>query len=59
MLSFLEVLSEPGVYQSLKRTLKSGKVDIQGADPAFLFTATALKPEPIDVDVRCGRMAQE
>ncbi len=52
VLSFLEVLSEPGVYQSLKRTLKSGKVDIQGFDPAYLFTATALKPEPIDVDVK-------
>ncbi|GMR23947.1 MAG: ATP-binding protein [Acidobacteriota bacterium] len=52
VLSFLEILSEPGVYQSLKRTLKSGKVDIQGFDPAYLFTATALKPEPIDIDVK-------
>ncbi len=52
VLSFAEILSEPGVYQSLKRTLKSGKVDIQGFDPAYLFTATALKPEPIDVDLK-------
>ncbi len=52
VLSFLEVLSEPGVYQSLKRTLKSGKVDIQGFDPTYLFTSTALKPEPIDMDVK-------
>ena len=52
VLSFLEVLSEPGVYQSLKRTLKSGKIDIQGFDPSYMFTATALKPEPIDVDVK-------
>ncbi len=52
VLSFSEILSEPGVYQSLKRTLKSGKVDIQGFDPAYLFTATALKPEPIDVDLK-------
>lgn len=52
VLSFIEVLSEPGVYQSLKRTLKSGKVDIQGSDPANLFTATALKPEPIDAEVK-------
>ena len=52
VLSFIEILSEPGVYQSLKRTLKSGKVDIQGSDPANLFTTTALKPEPIDVDVK-------
>jgi lon-related putative ATP-dependent protease len=51
-LSFSEILSEPGVYQSLKRTLKSGKVDIQGFDPMYFFTATALKPEPIDVDLK-------
>ncbi len=52
VLSFIEILSEPGVYQSLKRTLKSGKVDIQGFDPANLFTATALKPEAIEAEVK-------
>ncbi len=52
VISFQEVLAEPGVYQSLKRTLKSGKVDIQGFDPAYFFTATALKPEPIDVELK-------
>jgi lon-related putative ATP-dependent protease len=52
VLSFSEILSEPGVYLSLKRTLKSGKVDIQGSDPAYLFTGTALKPEPIDVELK-------
>ena len=52
VLSFLEVLSEPGVYQSLKRTLRNGKIDIQGFDPSYLFTATALKPDPIDIDVK-------
>ncbi len=58
VLSFAEILSEPGVYQSLKRTLKSGKVDIQGFDPAYLFTATALKPEPIDVDLKVVLIAE-
>ena len=52
VLSFHEVLSEPGVYQSLKRTLKSGKVDIQGYDPAYMFNSSALKPEPIDAQVK-------
>jgi lon-related putative ATP-dependent protease len=52
VISFVEVLAEPGVYQSLKRTLKSGKVDIQGFDPAYIFTSTALKPEPIDVELK-------
>jgi len=52
VLSFLEVLSEPGVYQALKRTLKSGKLDIQGFDPSNLFSSTALKPEAVDAEVK-------
>ena len=51
VISLLDMLSEPGVYQSLKRTLKHDQVDIQGYDPMF-FAATAMKPEPIEVDVK-------
>jgi lon-related putative ATP-dependent protease len=40
------------VWQSLTRALKYNKVDIQGYDPFFLFSATALKPEPIDSNVK-------
>jgi len=58
VLSFSEILSEPGVYQSLKRTLKSGKVDIQGFDPTSLFIPTALKPEPVDVDLKVLLIAE-
>jgi len=52
VISLLDMLGEPGVYQSLKRTLKHNRVDIQGYDPMFLFFSTAMKPEPIDVDVK-------
>jgi lon-related putative ATP-dependent protease len=52
VLSLLDVMAESGVYQSLERTLKNNKVDIQGFDPFFLFSSTALKPEPIDVNVK-------
>lgn len=52
VLSLLDMLAEPGVYQSLKRTLKHNKVDIQGYDPMFIFSTTAMKPEPIDVNVK-------
>ena len=51
VMSLLDMLSEPGVYQSLKRTLKHDQVDIQGYDPMFLI-ATAMKPEVIEVDVK-------
>ena len=33
VMSLLDMLSEPGVYQSLKRTLKHDQVDIQGYEP--------------------------
>jgi lon-related putative ATP-dependent protease len=52
VLSLLDVLAETGVYQALKRTLKNNKVDIQGFDPLFLFSSTAMKPEAIDVNVK-------
>jgi len=52
VLSLLDMLAEAGVYQALKRTLKNNKVDIQGFDPLFLFSSTAMKPEPIDVDLK-------
>ena len=53
VLSFLEVLSEPGVYQALKRTLKSGKARHPGLRPGEpLQLATALKPEPVKAEVK-------
>lgn len=52
ILQLTDVLSEPAVWAALKRTLKSRLVDIQSADPLFLFGASALKPEPIEIDVR-------
>ncbi|MEZ6209881.1 MAG: ATP-binding protein [Phycisphaerales bacterium] len=48
-----DVLSEPGAWQALKRTLRSGKLEIvpsdQGPSP---WAVRTLKPEPIDVTVK-------
>ena len=52
VISLLDMFAEPGVYQSLKRALKHNQVDIQGYDPMFLFSMTAMKPEPIEVNVK-------
>ncbi|MGH9462938.1 MAG: Lon protease family protein, partial [Vicinamibacteria bacterium] len=52
VMSLLDMLAEPGVYQSLKRTLKHNQVDIQGYDPMFMLSSTAMKPEPIEVNVK-------
>jgi lon-related putative ATP-dependent protease len=48
----LDALIEPGVWQTLKRTLKNGVVEMQTYDPFYLFATSALKPEPIQVDVK-------
>ncbi|HJY85883.1 MAG TPA: ATP-binding protein [Candidatus Acidoferrales bacterium] len=48
----LDALTEPGVWRTLKRTLNHGKLEIQPLDLFFPFGASALKPEPIDINVK-------
>ncbi|NIS60763.1 MAG: AAA family ATPase [Proteobacteria bacterium] len=48
----LDALVEPGVWQTMKRTLKNGVVEMQTYDPFYLFATSALKPEPIQIDVK-------
>jgi ATP-dependent Lon protease len=43
---------EPGVWQDLKRTLRTGLIDIQSYEPLFGFSAVSLKPEPIEINVK-------
>ena len=52
VLHLYDLIGEPGVWSALKRTLKNRQVDIQGYDPLYLFSTSALKPEPIPVQVR-------
>jgi lon-related putative ATP-dependent protease len=47
-----DAVIEPGVWQALKRALKSKKLEIQTFDPMYFFTTTGLKPEPIDLKVK-------
>jgi ATP-dependent Lon protease len=47
-----DALIEAGVWPALKRTLRNGVIDIQVFDPFYMFTASALKPEPITIDVK-------
>jgi predicted ATP-dependent protease len=48
----LDTLTEPGVWRTLKRTLNHGKLEIQPVDVFFPFGSAALKPEPINVNVK-------
>lgn len=52
VLNLLDVLVEPGVWQALKRSLKTKKMEIQTYDPFYLFTTSGLKPEPIEMDIK-------
>ncbi len=48
----VEALSEPGVWRALKRTLNHDRLDIQPAETFYPFATTALKPEPIEINVK-------
>jgi ATP-dependent Lon protease len=48
----LDALSETGVWRTLKRMLNHGKLEIQPLEMFFPFGTSALKPEPIDIDVK-------
>ena len=52
VLNLLDAIVEPGVWPSLKRALKSRKMEIQTYDPFYLFTTSAMKPEPIEMDIK-------
>jgi len=48
----LDAITEPGVWKTLKRTLNHNKLEIQPIELFFPFATAALKPEPIDVNVK-------
>jgi ATP-dependent Lon protease len=48
----LDVLLQPGVWPALKRTLKSGFLEIHPPEGVIPFAPVALKPEPIPINVK-------
>ena len=52
VINLKDAIIEPGVWQALKRALKSKKLEIQTFDPMYFFTTTGLKPEPIELKVK-------
>ncbi|MBU1318168.1 MAG: AAA family ATPase [candidate division Zixibacteria bacterium] len=52
VLNAIDALIEPGVWPALKRTLRNGQVEIQSYDPFHMLSGSALKPQPVDVDVK-------
>jgi ATP-dependent Lon protease len=48
----MDILTEDGVWPTLKRLLLYGKLEIQSADSYFQISQTLLKPEAIDLNVK-------
>ncbi|MEO0136607.1 MAG: ATP-binding protein [candidate division WOR-3 bacterium] len=59
VLNAFDALIEPGVWSTLKRALRNGVVDIQVFDPFYILSTSALKPEPISVDVKVVMIGNE
>lgn len=47
-----DAITEAGVWRTLKRMLNHSRLEIQPLEMFFPFGATAIKPEPIDIDVK-------
>ena len=48
----MDVLTEAGVWQNLKRSLRNNVIEIQSYDPFYLLSSSALKPEPIKANIK-------
>ena len=52
VLNALDTLIEPWAWQDLKRTLRTGKMEIHTYEPMFNFAPTGMKPEAIELNVK-------
>ena len=52
IINALDALIEPGVWVTLKRTLRNQKLEIQNYMSMYLVTSSRLKPQPIQTDVK-------
>jgi ATP-dependent Lon protease len=47
-----DAVTEPAVWKVLKRTLKSGRIELETYEPFALFSTSGLKPEPVRIDAK-------
>jgi len=50
--SLEDAITEPAVWKVLKRTMRSGRIEMETYEPFALFSATGLKPEPVKVNTK-------
>ncbi len=51
VINAMDLLQESLAWRTLMRTLKTGKLQIQGLDMLLSVAPSSIKPEPIDIDV--------
>ncbi len=52
VINALDALTEQGVWQNLKRTLRNALLEIQPLETGLFGASSALKPEPIQIEVK-------
>nr|MBN2277443.1 AAA family ATPase [candidate division Zixibacteria bacterium] len=52
VINALDLFTEPGVWKNLKRVLMSGEVAVSAYDPFYMMAGSALKPEPVPINVK-------
>ncbi len=52
VINALDAIVEPGVWPTLKRTLRNQKLEIQNYASLFLISTARLKPQPIQCNVK-------
>lgn len=52
IINALDALIEPGVWTTLKRTLRNQTLEIQNFMSIYLVSTSRLKPQPIKIDVK-------
>ena len=52
VINLMDAIMEPGVWQTLKRALKTEQIEIETFDPYYFISATGLKPEPVEMEVK-------
>ncbi|MBN1574301.1 MAG: AAA family ATPase [Deltaproteobacteria bacterium] len=52
IMNAFDLLTEPGSWHCLKRTLKNKKIEFHCIEPMFLFASLTIKPEPVEADLK-------
>ncbi|MCH9024027.1 MAG: AAA family ATPase [candidate division Zixibacteria bacterium] len=58
LVNAMDLLTEPGVWLNLKRSIRNSEVEIAAYDPFYMMAGAGIKPEPIPLDVKVVLIGQ-